>query len=219
MSRHQSHLALTVWPITALLFFAFAHFWPALSGASAYAAASPVSWLSQAASTAVVVAFALAYVLGWAVLRREAPESPGPYRTKGGRRLQAWAGGLAWTLVLGHFGLEWAMLFESGPVSLSHYEILRAVLSRPVALAAYVAGLAALGLFLSQGWAASVRALQDSDKLESSRWVDVGCTLLAAGMFLLAINVLSHFATGRAYWSSPAPTPVRAKPSEALPSK
>jgi hypothetical protein len=35
---------------------------------------------------------------------------------------------------------------------------------------------------------------------ESSRWLEVGCTVASAVMMLMAINVLSHFVTGRAYW-------------------
>jgi len=205
--RHRTHLALTVWPITALFAYELAHLWPALEGARAFAAASPVSWLSQAACTAVVIAFVLAYARGWATLRREAPDGPGPYRSEGCRGLQRWAGALAWGLVLGHLGLEWFMFISAGPVALSHYEILRGVLSTPVALGLYVVGLGALGLYLSQGIAASVRAWGFAEGPESSRWLEVGCTLLSAMMLLMAINVLSHFATGRAYWSS-SPPPV-----------
>ena len=203
--RHRSHLALTVWPITVLFAFELAHLWPALQGASAFAAASPVSWLSQAACTAVVIAFLLAYVRGWATLRREAPEGPGPYRSEGCRRLQWWAGALAWSLVLGHLGLEWFMFMSVGPVSLSHYELLREILSTPIALGLYVVGLGALGVYLSQGVAASFRAWGFAEGAESSRWLEVGCTLLSAVMLLMAINVLSHFTTGRAYWMSSSP--------------
>jgi hypothetical protein len=38
---------------------------------------------------------------------------------------------------------------------------------------------------------------------ESSRWLEVGCTLASAVTVLMAINVLSHFVTGRAYWMGP----------------
>lgn len=203
--RHRSHLALTVWPIAVLFVFELAHLWPALQGASVFAAASPVSWLSQAACSAVVVAFLLAYVRGWATLRRDAPEGKGPYRTEGCRRLQWWAGALAWALVLGHLGLEWFMFMSAGPASLSHYELLRGILSTPTVLGLYVAGLGALGLYSSQGFAASVRAWGFAEAPETSRWVEVGCTLLTAVMLLMAINVLSHFATGRAYWMSSPP--------------
>ncbi|MDH3727342.1 MAG: hypothetical protein OER77_07405, partial [Myxococcales bacterium] len=187
--------------------YGLSHLWPALQGASAFAAASPVSWLSQAACTAVVIAFLLAYVRGWATLRREAPEGPGPYRSVGCRGLQRWAGAMAWGLVLGHLGLEWFMLMSAGPASLSHYELLRGVLSMPVVLGLYLVGLGALGVYLSQGIAASFRALGFAEGLESSRLLEVGCTLLSAMMLLMAINILSHFSTGRAYWTS-SPPPV-----------
>lgn len=205
MPRHRSHLALTVWPITALFVFEMAHLWPALQGASVFASASPVSWLSQAACSAVVVAFLLAYIRGWATLRRDASGGKGPYRSEGCRRLQWWAGAGAWALVLGHLGVEWYMFMSAGPSSLSHYELLRGILSMPIVLGLYVAGLAALGVYLSQGFAASVHAWGFAETPESSRWVEVGCTLLTAAILLVAINVLSHFATGRAYWMSESP--------------
>jgi hypothetical protein len=188
-----------------LFVYELTHFWPALRGATAFAVASPVSWLSQAACTAVVIVFLLAYALGWATLRREAPEGPGPYRSQGCRKLQRWAGVLMWCLVIGHVALKWSMFISAGPVSLSHYELLRGALSKPVVLGLYIVGLGALGVFFSQGVAASVRAWGFAERPESSRWLEVGCTLLTAMLLLLAINVLSHFATGRAYWMSSPP--------------
>jgi hypothetical protein len=92
------------------------------------------------------------------------------------------------------------MTVRVGPVALSHYELLRGFLSRSPVVGFYVLGLAALGLFLSQGIAASFRAWGFARRPESSRWLEVGCTLVAAVMVLMAINVLSHFVTGRAYW-------------------
>ncbi len=215
MLRHRTHLALTVWPIVALFAYELTHFWPALQGASSFAAASPSSWLSQAACTAVVIVFLLAHVRGWSTLRREAPEGPGPYRSRGCRKLQWWAGALAWSLVVGHLGLKWFMLMSAGPVSLSHYELLRGALSTPIVLGLYLVGLGALGVFLSQGIAASVRAWGFAEGPESSRWLEVGCTLLSAMVLLLAINVLSHFATGRAYWTSSPPVVSEADGSPA----
>lgn len=205
MPRHRSHLALTVWPITVLFALELARLWPSLQGSSAFAAASPVSWLAQVACTAVVFVFFLAYVSGWRSLRREAPEGSGPYRTAGCRSLQWWAGALAWGLVLGHLGVQWFMIMSTGPVSLSHYELLRGFLSTPVVLVVYVVGLGALGLYLSQGIAASFRAWGFAAGPESSRWLEVGCTLASAVLLLMAINVLSHFATGRGYWWSSSP--------------
>ncbi|MGB5812809.1 MAG: hypothetical protein WBG86_19905, partial [Polyangiales bacterium] len=124
-----------------------------------------------------------------------------------------WAGGLAWVLVLGHLGLQWSMFVSAGPVALSHYELLRETLSMPLVLGLYVAGLGALGLYLSQGLAAAIRALGVAETPESSRWLEVGCTFLSAVMLLMAINVLSHFATGRAYWTN-GPSQSEASPSD-----
>jgi hypothetical protein len=201
--RYRSHIALTVWPITALFVLELVRMWPALRGASSFAAASQVTWLSLLANTAVVVVFLGAYARGWSSLSVESPEGEGPYRSEGCRRLQRLAGGLAWALVVAHLVLQWVMSVRVGPVALSHYELLRGFLSRPPVLGFYVLGLAALGLFLSQGWAASLRAWGLVRRSESSRWLEVGCTLASAMTVLMAINVLSHFVTGRAYWMGP----------------
>lgn len=177
--------------------------WPALRGASSFAAASPVTWLSLVAYTVVVFVFLGVYARGWSSLGQEAPAGAGPYRSEDCRRLQKLGGGLAWALVVAHLILHWFMTVRVGPVALSHYELLRRFLSRPPVVAFYVLGLAALGLFLSQGIAASFRAWGFARRPESSRWLEVGCTLAAAVMVLMAINVLSHFVTGRAYWMGP----------------
>lgn len=201
MSRYRSHVILTVWPVLLLFALGLAHTWPALRGASAYAAASPTSWLSLAARSVVAVVFIGAYVRGWSQLRLESPEDPGPYRTAGCVRLQKLAGGLAFGLVIVHLLLEWVITLRVGPVALSHYELLRSFLSRPLVVGFYVLCLAALGLYLSQGIAASFRAWGVGTRPETSRWLELGCTVAAAVMVLTAVNVLSHFATGRAYWT------------------
>ncbi len=203
MPRYRSHIALTVWPITALFVLELARMWPALHGASSFAAASPVTWTSLAMRTVVVVLFLAAYARGWSLFSLGSPEGEGPYRSEGCRRLQKLAGGLAWALVVAHLILLWFMTVRVGPVALSHYELLRGFLSLPLVLGFYVVGLAALGLFLSQGIAASFRAWGAARSPESSRWLEVGCTLASAVMMLMAINVLSHFVTGRAYWMGP----------------
>ena len=174
-----------------------------LRGASSFAAASPVTWLSLVAHTIVVVVFLGAYARGWNALGLESPEGSGPYRSEGSRRLQKLAGGLAWALVVAHLVLYWFMTVRVGPVALSQYELLRGFLSRPLVLGLYMLGLAALGLFVSQGMAASLRAWGLLRRHESSLWVEVGCTVPSAVIVLMAINVLSHFVTGRAYWMGP----------------
>lgn len=174
--------------------------WPALGGARAFAAASPASWLSLVAHTIVVAVFLVAYARGWSQLRQTATDAA-PYRSEGCLRLQKLAGGIAWGLAVAHLALQWFMTFVAGPVSLSHYELLRGFLSHPLVVAFYVAGLAAFGLFFSQGVAASIRAWGWARRPEGSRWLEVGCTVASAMVMLMAINVLSHFVTGRAYWS------------------
>ena len=200
MPSYRSHIALTVWPLAALFVIELARLWPALGGASSFAAASPASWLSLAVYTLLVVVLVGAYARGWSMLSMQAPGSAGPYRSHGCWRLQKLAGGLAWALVVVHLILHWVMTFRVGPVALSHYELLREFLSRLPVIAFYVFELAALGLFLSQGIAASFRSWGFARRPESSRWLEVGATLASAVMVLIAVNILSHFVTGRAYW-------------------
>ena len=202
MPRHRSHIALTVWPITALFVLELGRMLPALHGASSFAAASPVTWTSLAMRTVLVVLFLAAYARGWSMFRLASPEAEGPYRSEGCRRLQKLAGGLAWALVVAHLSLQWFMSARVGPVALSHYELLRGFLSLPLVLGCYVLGLASLGLFLSQGIAGSFRAWGVARSPESSRRLEVGCPLMSGVMIFVAINVLSHCATGRAYWMS-----------------
>jgi hypothetical protein len=211
VSRYRSHIALTVWPIVVLFALEVARTWPAIEGAPAFAAASPVSWGSLIACTIVVTVFLGAYARGWSVLGQEAPSGAGPYRSEGCRRLQKLAGGVAWALVVAHLILQWFMSVRVGPVALSHYELLRRFLSQPLVLAFYLFGLGALGLFASQGLAASFRAWGFGERRESSLGIELGCTLLSAVMVLMAINLVSHFATGRAHWmgsSSPGAEPA-----------
>ena len=212
MSRYRSHVGLTVWPILVLFSLELARTWPAIHGGPAFAAASAADWLSLVSCTVVVVVFLGAYARGWSWLKQHTPTGPGPYRSEGCRRLQKLAGGVAWALVVAHLILHWVMAVRVGPVALSHYELLRGFLSRPPVLAFYLFGLAALGLFASQGLAASLRAWAVGVRRETSLWVELGCTLLSAVMVLMAINVVSHFATGRAYWtgsSSPQAEPAQ----------
>jgi len=201
----RTHVALTVWPMAALFALGLAHMWPALQGAPSYAASSPASWLSLVAWTIVVAVSISAYARGWSRLRPADGHDAGPYRSEGCVRLQKLAGALAWAFLVGHLVVHWVMTFRVGPVALSHYQLLREFLSRPLVLGLYVLGLAALGLYLSQGIAASLRAWGLGTRPESSRWLEVGCTFASAIVMLMAVNVLSHFATGRAYWSALGP--------------
>jgi hypothetical protein len=182
--------------------FGLSYMWPALQGASSYAASSPASWFSLVAWTVVVLFFIGAYARGWTRLALAERDGGGPYRSAGCVGLQKLAGAVAWALITGHLVVHWVMTFRVGPVALSHYELLRELLSRPFVIGLYMLGLAALGLYLSQGIAASIRAWGFGTRPESSRWLEVGCTLASAIMILMAVNVLSHFATGRAYWSA-----------------
>lgn len=203
MSRYRSHIALTVWPLAVLFVLELARLWPALHGGSSFAEASPASWLSLLIWTVVVLGSLGAYVRGWSMLGPEATQSAGPYRSHGCWRLQKLAGGLAWALAVSQLVLHWAMTVRVGPVAISQYELLREFLSRPAVMFFYVLGLGAFGLFLSQGFAAALRVWGLGQRPKSSAWLEIASTLTSAVMLLMAINVLSHFVTGRAYWMGP----------------
>ena len=203
MPRYRSHIAFTVWPLAVLFVLELARLWPALRGGSSFAEASPASWLSLLTWTVLVLGSLGAYARGWSILGSEAAQSAGPYRSHGCWRLQKLTGGLAWALVVSQLVLHWVMTVRVGPVAISQYELLREFLSRPAVMAFYVLGLGAIGLFLSQGIAASFRAWGLAQRPESSRWFEIASTVASATMVLMAINVLSHFVTGRAYWMGP----------------
>jgi len=201
--RHRSHIALTVWPLAVLFVLELARLWPAVRGASSFAEESPASWLSLLCWTVLVLGSLAAYARGWSILGPKSAETGGPYRSNGCWQLQRLAGGLAWALVVSQLVLHWVMTVRVGPVAISQYELLREFLSRRAVVVFYVLGLGALGLFLSQGIAASFRAWGLARRSGSSRWLEIAGTLSSAVLLLIAINVLSHFVTGRAYWMGP----------------
>lgn len=204
MSRERRHVALTVWPIAAVFVVGLIRAWPGIHGAPVYASSSPSSWSWLAIQTIVVAASLLAYAVGWSRFAPD-PESGHPYRSPDCVRLQKVAGGAAWGLLFAHLILQWVMTVQVGPVAISHYELLRGFLSRPPVLAFYVLGLAAVGAYLAQGIAASFRAWGLGTGSETSRWLEAGCTVVSAMIALMAVNVLSNFATGRAYWDVDEP--------------
>ena len=204
MPTERSHVALTVWPMAVVFVVGLVRAWPAIEGAPAYAASASSSWGWLAAHTAVVVMSLFAYAVGWSAF--DATRSDGhPYRSLGCVRLPKVAGGFAWGLLFAHLVLQWVLTLRVGPVALSHYELLRGFLSRPPVLAFYTLGLAAVGAYLAQGTAASFRAWGFGSRPGSSRWLELGCTFAAAMVTMLAVNVLSHFTTGRAYWEAGPP--------------
>lgn len=197
MQRYRSHLALTVWPLGALFVLELFRLGPALRGSASFALASRSGWLAQSLWTAVALALLGLYVRGWVSLQRE---GAGPYRTVGCRRLQQWAGAVGWALILGHLAVRWWLFASVGNQPLAHYELLRSILSHPLTLSLYLLGAGAVCLYLSQGVAASIRSAGVVRRPETSRWLEVGCTLGAAVLLLVAANILSHFAIGRAFW-------------------
>lgn len=198
---HRRHIALTVLPIAALYVMELVRLWPAIRGAQSFAVSSPAGWLPLALCTVAVLLSLAAYARGWNLLDSEPSGGPGPYRSVADRRLQKLAGGAAWGLAVAHLALHWLMSVRVGPVALSQYELLREFLSRVPVLMFYVLGLATLGLFLAQGFAAGARSLGLGRTPESSRRLEVGGTLASVMMLVFAVNLLGHFATGRAYWT------------------
>ena len=188
---------MTVGPLGALFILELIRLGPALGGSASFAIASRSGWLAQTVWTAVALGLLGLYARGWASLGRN---GAGPYRTAGCRRLQQWAGAFGWALVLGHLAVRWWLLASVGSEPLAHYELLRSILSRPLTVSLYLLGSGAVCLYLSQGVAASIRSVGLVRRPETSRWLEVGCTLGAAVLLLVAANILSHFTIGRAFW-------------------
>ena len=108
MSGFRSHVALTVWPIAVLFALGLSRAWPAVRGAPSYASASPASWLSLVALTAVAVVFVGAYARGWRRLELAEGDDAGPYRSAGCLRLQKLCGGVAWAALVAHLLVQWS---------------------------------------------------------------------------------------------------------------
>lgn len=202
MGQYRAHLSLTVGPLALLWVWELSRLGFALQGSAAFAAATNAGWGDLFWVTLLILVCAASYSWGWRLLAAEPADAAGPYRSAGCRRLQRWAGWFAWALVLGHLGVRWWMHAYAGPEALSHYELWRDVLSLPVVVGAYLLGLGATGLYLSQGLAAFVRSFGLERRPRASRWLELGCSVLAAGLLLASGNVLSHFATGRAWLGS-----------------
>ena len=185
----------------------------ALQGSTAFAAATDAGWGDLFWVTLLILGSLALYVWGWRMLAHEPAEAPGPYRSAGCRGLQRWAGFLACGLVLGHLAVRWWMHFYAGPEALSHYGLWRDILSLPAVIGAYLLGLGATCLYLSQGLSAFVRSFGLASGPSASRWLEIGFTLAAAALLLVSSNLLSHFATGRA-WVGSNVVPIEAQSSQ-----
>lgn len=132
-------------------------------------------------------------------LRADAPS------IAGFRRLQCGAMSLAFVFVLVHAWLTWiggALGTDPGTV----YETLRRALPSYAMIGVYVVGLAALGLATEQAllvWVATTGAVS---RPVSMRWFRVLAALLPLLLFVVSINGLGHFVTGRGVFWRPAPT-------------
>ncbi len=202
MGQYRAHLLLTVWPLALLWVWELSRLGFALQGSAAFAAATDAGWGDLLWVTLLIFAGAVSHAWGWRSLRAEPADVAGPYRSAGCRRLQRWAGGFAWALVFGHLAVRWWMHAQAGPEALSHYELWRNVLSLPLVVGAYLLGLGATALYVSQALAAFIRSFGLGSRPKASRWLEIGCALAAAGLLLASGNVLSHFATGRAWVGS-----------------
>lgn len=209
MGQYRAHLSLTVWPLALLWVCELNRLASALQGSAAFAVATGAGWGSLLWATLLVVMCAVSYAWGWRLLAA-GPAEAGPYRSAGCLRLQRWAGYFAWALVLGHLGLRWWMHLRAGPEALSHYELWRDVLSLPLVVGFYLLGLGATGLYLSQGLAAFIRSIGLARRPKASQWLEIGCALAAVGLLLMSSNLLSHFATGRA-WVGSTVVPIEAQ--------
>jgi succinate dehydrogenase/fumarate reductase cytochrome b subunit len=164
---------------------------------------------------AVVAAFGLHALLG-VVLGVDALRSGerGLYSERATRILQAVTGVLAVAFLVIHLRHTW-MLKLAGSVGPALYDALRDDLGLPFYFAVYVVGLTATLLHLAQGlgsFAERTRLVQGEPAVRGARLV---AALVAAALWIVTVNTLSHFVVGRAIlWRGEPPAEAPAETGE-----
>lgn len=182
---------LAVVPATVVALLELVRLSYGLGGATAFAQGLVLGWVSLALATIVLVLSAAAFFAG-------ATWNDGSPATPGLRRLQFGAGTLAWAFIAFHLVNCWLSLDAVGAEPLGQYEFLRNLLSLPINLAIYVFGLGVTSLYLVQGSAAVLEAWGFADTPLMQKRVELVLGAFACIVFVFAVNVLSHFAAGRA---------------------
>ncbi len=160
----------------------------------------------------VLLPLAAHFALGVVLWRRGGHDDPGPYTSAGMRRVQRYAGAIVAVFLAVHvaqtYGLE-----VGGAGAAVIYDVLRDDLGRPAYTVLYVIGLTALSFHVGIGVAASASRLGIARTPEAGRVARVLGAVLAVAVWLVSVNTLAHFASGRAFFGAEAaPVPVSEVP-------
>lgn len=140
----------------------------------------------------------LALHVGLGVVRARAGlGTAGGYGDVGSRGLQWLTGGLALAFLGAHLAHTWVRKL-AGAGAYGLYEGLREDLPHPIWLGVYVAGVSALCLHLAQGVGALGGAFVAEPSVRARRLWRLGGAVLALALWVVAVNTISHFATGEA---------------------
>ena len=164
-----------------------------LGGAVPFSLGFRLGWMGTAVVTVVLGASLVAFVTGGA--RRDTD-----LLSEGSKRLQRYAGLLCWAFVVLHLSYLWGALNQVGAEPLGQYNFLRNRLSLPINVAFYAVGLGAVSLYLVQGIPVVMRGWGAAQSPRGYKRLQIGVGVLAWLFFVFTINVLSHYATGRALW-------------------
>jgi succinate dehydrogenase / fumarate reductase, cytochrome b subunit len=195
------HSATGVVPLFAFLLF---HLWEvsaATAGRERFAlrmTGTGASSLALAAEVAVVLLpLAVHVALGIVRLRRARSEPHAGYAEPGMRRLQWLTGGLTLAFLGVHLAHTWVVKV-GGADAYGLYQRLHDDLPQPLYLGAYAVGLTALCMHVAQGLPAAAVTWSLTTTARGRRLWRVGASVLAAALWLMAVNATSHFVTGRA---------------------
>lgn len=200
--RRKWHSILGVGPLLAFLLL---HAWEAnaaIAGRDAFTQRFALTTSSLVGlllkSVITLLPLLVHAALGIGVLRRVPDEGPlARYASKGLRRLQALTGSVVALFLIFHLVRTWAPLIYGADAGAA-YDSLTLHAGVPFEMTLYVLGIVCVSFHVGQGLvAASVTWGWVSDAASLAR-VRIVVGIVAFLLFLVFLNSLSHFATGRA---------------------
>jgi succinate dehydrogenase / fumarate reductase cytochrome b subunit len=193
----RAHSLLGIVPLSAFLCVHIVANWPALRGREAW-----VDAMAQGPSRGwlvllVLVPLALHAVLG--LLRmRQAPEGSDALRGPASlRTLQAISGVIVLGFVLYHVSSLWAL--SAGPHASAGdvYALLWTRAGRPIEIAVYVIGMAAVCLHVAHGWSRAAVTWGWARSARAVLWWRAGSGAVGFALFFLLLQIFARFAIGQ----------------------
>lgn len=127
------------------------------------------------------------------------------YDSPGSRRLQRGSGLLALLFIGAHLQHIWLARVLGHHDAIEEYGRLAADLGTPLYLGIYIVGLSAVFLHLAEGLTAAAHTWGVAPSGPARLRVRVVTTVFAVALWVVSINSLSHFSTGRAlFWQPPS---------------